>query len=248
MRVASKVIEDRARGTASRNACNPRSFDHLAEEYDFVATRERSPAFFLENIPPQRRRVLDVGCGTGLLAYDLSRHFASIVAIDISEPMLAIARAKRSASNIQYRLADANHLTLNQRFDAIVSHTAFHHLEDVSETLRVLKASLEPRGRLILVDNVRRWPVIPRNACAFIAKACLKFPPDLFHHGHCSAWRIFQFRTSRHWLDHVMSDHILSSARFREIYAAALPGATFTPMKYFMGVMWQAPFSTEQND
>jgi 2-polyprenyl-3-methyl-5-hydroxy-6-metoxy-1,4-benzoquinol methylase len=236
MRGASKAIEDCDRGSASRNTRNPRSFDHLAEEYDFVATLERSPAFFLGNIPQRRRCVLDVGCGTGLLAYELSRHFDSVVAIDISEPMLAIARAKRSAVSIEYRREDANHLALNQKFDLIVSHTAFHHLENLSETLRILKAALEPGGRLVVVDNICRWPMIPRNACAFTAKACLKFPPNLFRHGCHSAWRLFRFRTSRHWLDHVMSDHIPSPARFREIYAAALPGASFAPMKYFTGM------------
>ncbi|MGD1021063.1 MAG: class I SAM-dependent methyltransferase [Verrucomicrobiia bacterium] len=227
--------------TVIPKTCNPRSFDHLADEYDFVATCEGRSAFFLKYLPEHRRRVLDVGCGTGILAHELSRHFGSVVAIDISEPMLAIARAQRAAPNIDYRREDADHLARNQTFDCIVSHTTFHHLEDVSQTLRALKACLEPRGRLILIDNVHRWPVIPRNAGTFTAKACLKFAPNLFRYGHRSAWRLFRFYTSRHWLDHVMSDHILSRARFREVYAAALPGATFIPLKYFMGVVWQAP-------
>jgi ubiquinone/menaquinone biosynthesis C-methylase UbiE len=221
--------------------CNPRSFDHLADEYDFVASLEQRSAFFLTHLPERRQRVLDVGCGTGILAHELSRHFGTVVAIDISEPMLAIARARRAAPNIDYRRVDANHLALNQTFDCIVSHTTFHHLNDVTETLRVLKASLEPRGRLILVDNACRWPLIPRNASTSTAKACLKLAPNLFHHGPRSAWRSFRFYTSRHWLDHVQSDQILSRTRFREVYAAALPGATFIPLKYFMGVVWQAP-------
>src|SRR6266853_55729 len=113
---------------------DPRSFDHLAEEYDFAASLERRPDFFLSHLPQRHRRVLDVGCGTGILALELSRHFESVVAIDISEPMLAIARRKRAAANIEYRLADANQLVLERKFDAIVSHTTFHHLEDVPRT------------------------------------------------------------------------------------------------------------------
>jgi ubiquinone/menaquinone biosynthesis C-methylase UbiE len=220
---------------------SPRSFDDLAEDYDFVATQERRSAFFLDHLPERRQRLLDVGCGTGILAQELSRHFASVVAIDISEPMLTIARARRAAPNIVYRREDANHLALGQTFDCIVSHTTFHHLEDVSETLRALKASLGPRGRLILIDIASRYPLIPRNDCTYTAKACLKFAPNLFRYGPRSAWRVFRFYTSRHWLDHVKSDQILSRSRFREIYAAALPGATFIPLKYFVGVVWQAP-------
>ncbi len=240
------LTQSSARTSASGQATgpktyNPRSFDHMAEDYDFVATRERSSAFFLNHLPERRQRVLDVGCGTGILSHGLSRHFDSVVAIDISEPMLAIARARRAIPNIDYRHENANHLALNQMFNCIVSHSTFHHLEDVSETLRTLKASLEPRGRLILIDNACRWPLIPRNACTSTAKTCLKFAPNLFRHGPRSAWRIFRFYTSRHWLDHVKSDQILSRARFRDVYAAALPRATFIPLKYFMGVVWQAP-------
>jgi ubiquinone/menaquinone biosynthesis C-methylase UbiE len=227
--------------TAVPKTYDARSFDRLAEEYDFVATREGRSTFFLEHLPEGRQRVLDVGCGTGILAQELSHHFGSVVAIDISGPMLAIARARRAATNIEYRRDDANHLVLDQTFDCIVSHTTLHHLEDVSETLRVLKAWLEPRGRLLLIDLASRWPLIPRNACTSTAKACLQLVPNLFRHGPRVAWRIFRFYTSRHWFDHVLSDPILSRARFREVYAAAVPGATFIPLKCFMGVVWQAP-------
>lgn len=218
-----------------------RSFDRLAEEYDFVATREGRSEFFLEHLPERRQRALDVGCGTGILTEELSHHFGSVVGIDISEPMLAIARARRGAPNIEYRRGDANRLVLDQTFDCIASHTTFHHLEDVSETLRVLKAFLEPRGRLLVIDLAGRWPLIPRNGCTSTAKACLQLAPNLLRHGPRAASRIFRFYTSRRWLDHVLSDPILSRARFREVYAAALPGAMFVPLKYFMGVVWESP-------
>jgi 2-polyprenyl-3-methyl-5-hydroxy-6-metoxy-1,4-benzoquinol methylase len=222
------------------NAYDPQSFDPLAEEYDFVATRERTPSFFLEHFPERRQQALDVGCGTGILAQELSRHFASVAAVDISEPMLAIAPAKRSAANIDYRREDADHLVLAQTFDFVVSHTTFHHLKDVSNTLCVLKAALEPGGHLVFIDNVCRFPVIPRNAYTFTAKASLKLPRDLLRYGPRSASRLFRFRTSRLWLDHVKSDKILTRTQFREVYTEILPGALFIPMKYFMGVVWQA--------
>lgn len=198
--------------------------------------------FFLTRLPQHRRRVLDVGCGTGLLAYELSRHFESVVAIDLSDPMLAIARKNRSAENIHNGNMDANDLALDHKFDAIVSHTTFHHLQNIPATLSVLKAALEPGGRLILIDNASRWPFVPR--CGYtlsIISGCARLFPDVLRRGIHPAWSLFRFRVSRPWMDHLRSDRYFSPARFREIYDHELPGASFTPMKHFIGVVWQAP-------
>jgi ubiquinone/menaquinone biosynthesis C-methylase UbiE len=225
-------------------AANPQSFDHLAEQYDLAASLERRPDFFLAHLPRQRLRVLDVGCGTGILACDLSRHFESVVAIDISEPMLAIARAKRAAGNVEYRLADANRLAPGEAFDAIVSHTTFHHLDNIPETLARLKASLSPGGRLILIDLIDRWPRFVRRCSAFyIAAACAALPVDVLRRGFRGAFLLLRFRVSRSWLEHLKSDRYYSAAEFRELYGRHLPGASFTPMRYFMGVVWQSPAS-----
>ena len=223
-------------------ANNPQSFDHFAEHYDQAVSLERDHAFFLKHLPQRRRRVLDVGCGTGLLAYELSQYFESVVAIDLSAPMLAIARRKRSAANIDYREADADHLAIDETYDAIVSHTTFHHLQNISATLSALTAALEPGGRLILVDNVARWTFVPR--CGYtlsIISACARFTPDTLRRGFSPAWCLFRFRTSRPWMDHIRSDRYLSPVQFREVYGRDPPGASFTPLKYFIGVVWQKP-------
>ncbi len=219
---------------------NPQSFDHLAEQYDQAVSLGRDYSFFLNNLPRRHRRVLDVGCGTGLLACELSRHFESVTAIDHSEPMLAIARRKWSAPNIDYQKADANHLVLNQTFDAIVSHATFHHLQNISATLSALTAALKSDGRLILVDNVARWAFVPRCGYALsIISACARFIPDALRRGIFPAWSLFRFRASRPWMDHIRSDRYLSPAQFLEVYGRELPGASFTPLKYFIGVVWQ---------
>jgi SAM-dependent methyltransferase len=183
-----------------RSDFDPQSFDHLAEEYDFAASLERSSDFFLVNLPELRRRALDVGCGTGILARELAGHFDSVLAVDVSEPMLALARRARPAENLEYRWADANALDVEGSFDAIVSHTTFHHLRDISGTL----ASLADRL-----------------------------------HGSRAAWRLLRFRFSPGWLDHLTSDRYLSEEGFRGVYGSALPGARFTRLEHFMGVVWQ---------
>jgi len=221
---------------------SPQSFDEFAVQYDDAASLERKHDFFVEHLPLGRDSVLDVGCGTGLLSHELSRHFRSVVALDISEPMLAIARQKRSAPNIDYRLSNVDDFSNEAEFDAIVSHTMFHHLPSVPATLERLKPWLAPGGRLIAVDCVARFPrVIPRWSALYRAYATMQFLPDILQRGSHVAWALLRFRTSRVWIAHLQSDRYFSPPQFREIYSASLPGAQFTRLKTFMGVVWVAP-------
>jgi 2-polyprenyl-3-methyl-5-hydroxy-6-metoxy-1,4-benzoquinol methylase len=220
---------------------DPSSFDHLAEAYDAATSIERKHDFFLGNLPRRRRRVLDIGCGTGLLAQELSKHFESVLGIDISERMLAVARATRSTPNIEYRLADASSAILEGEFDAIVSHTTFHHITDMAGTITRLKNLLAPQGRFLIIDLVDRWPRFGYKPYAgLILGACAAAGPDVFRHGFHDAFTLLRFRLSRHWLDHLKTDRYLSIAAFRQLYGEVLPGATITCTRYFAYLVWES--------
>ncbi len=214
----------------------------MAERYESVTVVERRHDFFLDHLPKHRRRALDLGCGSGLLALELAKRFEAVVALDISEPMLVIARRKRAAANLDYRLGDADELELKEKFDLIVSHTTFHHLKNIPRVLATLQAALEPGGRLIIVDLVDRWRFFPRKlVAAHFGTACARLAPDVFRYGLSSAGLLFRFRKSRAWLDHLVTDRYLTTVEFAEVYGRLLPGATFIPLKHFMGVVWQRP-------
>jgi ubiquinone/menaquinone biosynthesis C-methylase UbiE len=217
---------------------NPQSFDRFAEDYDFMASLEGQYDYFLENLSQGRSRALDVGCGTGGLALDLSKHYESVLSIDISEPMLAIARYKRSAPNIEYRIMDANGLKLAPEFDLIVSSTTFHHLQDIGTMLNALKSALKPGGRLVVVDVVCKTLKIPKYV--IVLGPFRDFFLDCPRYGIRSSIRLLRFHLSRPWLEHLASDTYLSEEGFRDVYGRALPGAKFTRLDNFMGVVWEA--------
>ena len=223
---------------------NSQSFDAFARQYDKATSIERRHDYFLANLPPVRDSVLDIGCGSGLLADELSRHFRSVLALDISEPMLAIAREERGAPNIEYRLCDVNDLSTGASFDAIVSHTTFHHLKNVGEVIGKLKTLLTPDGRLIFVDCVTRFPFAIRQRSAFYwSYAALQFVPDLLRDGVSAACTLFRFRIFPAWITHLKADRYFSPMEFRRIYSQLLPDAQFTELKSLMGVTWIAPNS-----
>jgi 2-polyprenyl-3-methyl-5-hydroxy-6-metoxy-1,4-benzoquinol methylase len=221
---------------------DPQSFDHFAQSYDAATSIERKHNFFLENLPVCRRRVLDVGCGTGLLAQELAKHFTSVLAIDISAPMIEIAQARRAAPNVEYRLADASTAQIEGSFDAIVSHTTFHHVRDVAGTVARLKPLLASRGRFLIVDVIDRWPFFRYKPYAgLILGACAAAGPDVVRYGLRNAVTLLQFRISRPWLDHLKSDRYFPIAVFRQCYSEVLPGAVITSSRYFAQVIWEAP-------
>ena len=222
-------------------SASAQAFDGFATAYDAAVTLERSHGFFLAHLPLRRERVLDAGCGSGLLALELSRHFRGVVALDISEPMLAIARRKRNAPNIEYQLCDVNAFSSQPAFDAIVSHTMLHHLSDIPAILEKFRRWLVPGGSLILLDCVARAPgFVPRWSVLYRTCASLQFALDVFRHNFSDALTLLRFRSCSAWIAHQQSDRYFSPAQFRELYAASLPGAQFTRVKGLMGVLWNA--------
>lgn len=113
--------------------------------------------------------VLDIGCGTGLLSAQVAPVVQDVVAIDPTEGMIDMLRAKLEgananiAKNIQpiCRLLEDpedpalpvdNDTGKRRKFDLIVSHLVLHHVPDLRPFLRTLLGCLKPGGRVALTD------------------------------------------------------------------------------------------------
>ncbi len=104
--------------------------------------------------------VIDIGCGTGAFALHAARHYRRIHAVDVSRPMLDLARKKAKKAqltNIEFH--HGGFLTYEHRtepVDAIVSTVALHHLPDFWKQVGLYRLSqmLRPGGRFYLFDVV----------------------------------------------------------------------------------------------
>ena len=99
--------------------------------------------------------ILDVGCGTGVLEEDINGLGASVVGLDLTKEMLAIARTKRINCLEDLVLGDAERLPFAaESFDKVLSCYAIKYCNSwnfVEQIYRVLK----PGGRLVLYDFAR---------------------------------------------------------------------------------------------
>ena len=97
------------------------------------------------------RKVLDLGCGYGWFCrWARDNGAADILGIDVSEKMLARARATSADPAITYTRADMEQLDLpSASFDLVYSSLALHYVENLRGVMSQVYRSLVPGGRLV---------------------------------------------------------------------------------------------------
>jgi len=94
---------------------------------------------------PEGARVLDVGCGDGVLSLVLEARGYRVYGVDASPEMVTAARAR----GIDAHVADAADLSVPGPFDAVFSNATLHWLVRADAVLRGVRAALRPGGRFV---------------------------------------------------------------------------------------------------
>ena len=138
-------------------------YDDAAARYDerWSAYTTQTISHFLErcgDLGGGAQTILDVGCGTGALSFAIAARCgpeARVTGVDISEGMLASARAKiaRGSAACTFVHGSAERLPLpDASVDLAVSSSSFHFWGDATAGLREIARVLKPGGTLLLLD------------------------------------------------------------------------------------------------
>ena len=109
--------------------------------------KKRSSGKSLKNI-----KVLDIGCGGGLLCEPLSKLGAKVIGIDASEKNIKIAKthAKKSKLKINYYCASPENFISKEKFDVILNMEIVEHVEDVNLFLKESSKFLKKNGTMFI--------------------------------------------------------------------------------------------------
>jgi SAM-dependent methyltransferase len=129
--------------------------EQTSAEADFLerALRLRAPA-----------RVLDVPCGAGRHAIELASRGHRPVGVDLSEEMLAAARAAASGREVEWRRAEMRDLAGAGPFDAaycLGNSFGYLHPDASREFLRAVARSLAPGGRFVMDTGMAAESILP---------------------------------------------------------------------------------------
>ncbi len=107
------------------------------------------------------KRILDVGCGGGILSESMARRGAAVTGIDAGEAPLGVARLHllESGVEVDYRRASPEQLAAESpaQFDAVTCMEMLEHVPDPSSAVRACAALVRPGGTLVF-STINRNP------------------------------------------------------------------------------------------
>ena len=130
---------------------NPTRIKYLKENivYNFKLKNKSKP---LSGI-----KILDIGCGGGLLSEPMSRMGANVTGIDASDKNIKIAKlhSKKNKLKINYLCSSPEKLKIEKKFDVILNMEIVEHVEDIDFFLKSCSKLLKKNG-LMFVATINK--------------------------------------------------------------------------------------------
>ena len=160
-------------------------------EADFSAANEQFLDLFAQAHPGNfKGRMLDLGCGPADIPLRFARRYpdARIDAVDGAPAMLELAQQAISAENLDSRIQlHCQYLptsSLPRLYDAVVSNSLLHHLNDPLDLWRSITGCALPGGLVLVMDLLR--PETPEQADTLVAEYAADAPEVLRRDFHAS--------------------------------------------------------------
>ena len=225
-------------------------FDPLAELYERYAEINdevyRPWLTAALSVAGRLDRAIDLGCGSGRFTGLLAGQFGEVLAVDIAEREIEIARQKRPHPNVDYQVRSLLDVTPEQdgQFDLVLSVNALFHVRDPDRVLPHVRSLVRPGGWAVIVDVVspgprsvlrhRWWGV--RDAAETLRR----------RRSARDAWTVMKLRQHPLWMQHARTNHPLTRPEFHRRYGEVFAGSELTDTldPFVCAARWQRPAET----
>jgi len=169
-------------------------FTGAADQWDKLREEMYGPSLgtdALLALLPSNWTVADLGCGTGALSAELSRHVGKVIGIDNTPAMLDAARHRIEGDrNIELKQGDLESLPVDDNAcDAAMMVLVLTYLDDPAQALNEMARIIRPGGKAVIVDVMRHareafrrqmgqqnMGYDPEEVCALLEEAGLTSP------------------------------------------------------------------------
>lgn len=137
-------------------------FDDLAKAWDSKPERVAGAMVFVDKIKEYLKcdiknfKVLDYGCGSGLVSFGFANDVSQVEGLDYSQGMIEVynEKAKRiGIDNIFGNIHDINKEDLDEnQYDLVVTNMTMHHINNIEDFVLKLANSLKSCGQLFIAD------------------------------------------------------------------------------------------------
>lgn len=126
----------------------------MKETNSWNANRYKQHASFVSELalpvvallaPQEGEKILDLGCGEGTLGLEIAKSGANVMAVDLSEEMVAQAQA----NGLEAQVMSATQMPFVEEFDAVFSNATLHWVKDSRLAIKNIANALKTGGRFV---------------------------------------------------------------------------------------------------
>jgi ubiquinone/menaquinone biosynthesis C-methylase UbiE len=150
------------------------NFDNIASNWDTPYRIERSQVIskkIIANIPDEAfSNILEFGCGTGLITFNIIDKIQKGLLIDTSENMISVVKQKISTSgynNIIGQCIEISNIDINSGFSFVYSSMVLHHIDNIDLLAKTFYNILSKHGYLCIVDLCKDNGLFHKNEIGF---------------------------------------------------------------------------------